>query len=59
MAIEFNNRAVDMAVRSGMCKARRIGIKIKAAPTPAMVKTVVKIKVTVAAIRYVSIFEPP
>jgi hypothetical protein len=39
-----------MAVKSGMPKVRNTGIKINAAPTPAMVKTVVKIKVTIPAI---------
>jgi len=49
MAIEFRRRAVDIAVRSGIPKAKKTGIKIKAAPTPAMVKTVVNIKVTIPA----------
>jgi hypothetical protein len=55
MAIEFNKRAVDIAVKSGILSMRKIGIKIKAAPTPAMVNTVVNIKVITAAIRYVNI----
>jgi len=53
IAMEFNNSAVDIALRSGIPRARKIGIKINAAPTPAMVKTVVKINVTADAIRYV------
>jgi len=56
MAIEFKRRAVDIAVRSGIPKAKNKGIKIKAAPTPAMVKIVVKTKVIIPAIRYVSIY---
>jgi len=50
MATEFKRRAVDMAVKSGMPKVKNTGIKINAAPTPAMVKIVVKTKVTIPAI---------
>ena len=38
-----------MAVKSGMPKVKNIGIKINAAPTPAMVKIVVKAKVIMPA----------
>jgi len=55
MAMEFSSRAVDIALKSGIFRTRKIGIKIKAAPTPAIVKTVVNIKVIAAAIKYVSI----
>jgi hypothetical protein len=40
-----------MAVKSGIPKAKNVGIKIKAAPTPATVKTVVNPKVTMPAMR--------
>ena len=55
IAIEFRSKAVDIAVRSGIFKARKIGIRIKAAPTPAIVKIVVKTKVTIPAIIYTNI----
>jgi hypothetical protein len=42
MAIEFRRSAVDIAVRSGIPKARNTGININAAPTPAIVRMVVK-----------------
>jgi hypothetical protein len=50
MATEFKRRAVDMAVRSGIPKVKNTGIRMKAAPTPAIVKTVVKPKVTIPPI---------
>lgn len=37
-----------MAVRSGIPNAKNIGININAAPTPAMVRTVVKTKTNTA-----------
>jgi len=40
-----------MAVRRGTPKATNTGIKIKAAPTPAIANTVVKIKVITVAIK--------
>jgi hypothetical protein len=48
--MEFSNKAVDIAVKSGIPNARKIGIKINAAPTPAIVRIVVNKKVTTAAI---------
>jgi hypothetical protein len=45
MAMLFKSNAVDMAVRRGTPRATNTGIRIKAAPTPAIVSTVVKIKV--------------
>lgn len=50
MAIEFKRRAVDIEVKSGIPKAKNRGIKIKVAPTPAIVKIVVNRKVTTPAI---------
>jgi hypothetical protein len=55
MATEFSKRAVDIAVRRGTPRAKNTGIKMKAAPTPAMVKTVVKPKVAIPAMMLVNI----
>jgi hypothetical protein len=49
IATAFKRREMDMAVINGIPIARNTGIRIKAAPTPAMVKTVVNRKVTVPA----------
>jgi hypothetical protein len=51
MAMLFKSKAVDMAVRRGMPKDINTGIKMKAAPIPAMVNIVVKIKVISDAIK--------
>jgi hypothetical protein len=51
MPMLFKSKAIDMAVRRGTPKDTNTGIKMKAAPTPAMVKIVVKIKVISAAIK--------
>jgi hypothetical protein len=44
MLIPFKSRAVAMASFSGTPSQKKAGMMIKAAPTPAMVKTVVKPK---------------
>jgi len=53
--MEFNRRAVDIEVNNGIPNVKNIGIKINAAPTPAIVKTAVKIKVITPAMIYTNI----
>ena len=52
----FSSRAVAMASFNGNPSQKRNGIMPKAAPTPAMVSTVVKQKTIRAAINRVDIF---
>ena len=53
----FKSRAVAMASFNGNPNQKRNGMMPKAAPTPAMVSTVVKQKMIIAAINKVDIFK--
>lgn len=53
----FKSRAVAMASFNGNPNQKRNGMMPKAAPTPAMVNTVVKQKMIIAAIKKVDILK--
>ena len=49
IATAFNKSEIDIAVKSGIFRAKKTGIKMNAAPTPAMVRTVVNRNVMMPA----------
>lgn len=55
MAMEFRSRAVAIATRMSIPKAIKVGIRIIAAPSPAIVRRVVNTKFNVPAIIAMSI----